>query len=231
MAFTKAYFTNTSIFSQADIFQKYYKTVSEYRKAKIDRLKLKGKENSLGVEVLLKKALDDFGVPKTTFDREISVSKDGKPSLKNHPEVHFNLSHAGNVAFCVISEYECGCDVELINPKKFNLNLVKRFFSKEELAQIENATDDSAKASLFFDYWTRKEAYGKMTGDGVNYIIGEKTDFSNLDAFEKDNDCSFKLFEDLIVNEEKYKLCAVCGNPEHLPTSQLFEMEIQEVSF
>lgn len=229
MAITKAYFTDTSIFSDSQIFQKYYQTVSEFRKNKIDKLKLKGKENSLGVEILLQKALNDFGVPDSSFDREIIVSKDGKPSLKNHPEIFYNLSHAGNCAFCIISTVECGCDVEQINQKKFNINLVKRFFSAGELAEIENAEDDTIKADLFFDFWTRKEAFGKLTGEGVNYIIGNKTDFSDLKAFEKNNHCTFMLYSNLKKNQESYKFCAVCNNQNGLSKNELFDSELIEV--
>lgn len=201
----KVYFTDTSIFSHEDVFNQYYETVSEYRKAKIDKLKLKGKENSLAVEILLQKALDDFGVGKNISDRLICIGNQGKPFLKNHPEVHFNLSHAGNRALCIISELDCGCDVELINPKRFNFNLVKRFYSQQEQQIIENS-DESQKVDLFFDFWTRKEAYGKMTGEGVNYIIGKKTDFSNLETFEKENNCYFKLY--FLQDGYKYACCS-----------------------
>lgn len=196
---------DTSIFSQADIFNAYYETVSEYRKNKIDKLKLKGKENSLAVEILLQKALDKFEIPLGIEQRKIEVSNQGKPFLLNYPNVYFNLSHAGNRALCIISDKDCGCDVEQINPKKFNLNLVKRFFSQKELELIE-AADESSKTSLFFDFWTRKESFGKMTGEGVNYIIGNKTDFSNLEKFQSENACFFKLYD--LQDGYKYACCS-----------------------
>lgn len=90
----------------------------------------------------------------------------GKPSLAEHPEIHYNLSHANGIAACMVSDCECGIDCE--NVRDFRPNVMKRAFSDKEREMVEKAPE-SEKNLLFFRLWTLKEAYVKALGIGISY--------------------------------------------------------------
>ena len=39
-------------------------------------------------------------------------SPEGKPFIVDHPNIHFNLSHSGDVAICAVSNQPVGIDIE-----------------------------------------------------------------------------------------------------------------------
>ena len=86
----------------------------------------------------------------------------GKPSLKNHPEIHFNLSHCDEAAVCVIGTRPVGIDVESIHP--FDSELAADTMNPEELRIIHSSTDPSI---AFTRFWTMKESLLKLTGEGI----------------------------------------------------------------
>ncbi|MBD3314987.1 MAG: 4'-phosphopantetheinyl transferase superfamily protein [Chitinivibrionales bacterium] len=88
----------------------------------------------------------------------------GKPLLKNHPDIHFNLSHSGNWVACALSDKPVGVDVEA--KKKINLSLAKRFFSPEEYGFITENPEESN--DRFFRIWVLKESYIKAIGMGLS---------------------------------------------------------------
>lgn len=102
------------------------------------------------------------------YDENTPVVKGklGKPSLAEHPEVHYNISHADGIAACMVSECECGIDCE--NVREFRPNVMKRAFSDKEREMVEKAPE-SEKNLLFFRLWTLKEAYVKALGVGISY--------------------------------------------------------------
>lgn len=122
---------------------------------------------------LLAEMLKDCGI-EYGEDTEIVYGKYGKPSLAEHPEIHYNISHADGIAVCVICEDECGADAEKV--RKYRPNVVKRAFSESEKALMESAPE-AERDLLFFRIWTLKEAYVKMLGIGVSYPL-EKAEFS-----------------------------------------------------
>ena len=53
----------------------------------------------------------------------------GKPQLIDFPQVHFNLSHSGDWALCVISDDgPVGVDIEVVRPLDEHDDLAARFF-------------------------------------------------------------------------------------------------------
>ena len=64
----------------------------------------------LGAGLLLVNALREAGVS----DMKLRYLSNGKPVLANEPDVHFNLSHSGNLAVCAVSDHPVGVDVELL---------------------------------------------------------------------------------------------------------------------
>ena len=86
----------------------------------------------------------------------------GKPALKNHPEIHFNLSHCNEAAACMVSSRPVGIDVESIRP--FDSELAAVTMNTEELRIIKSSPDPSI---AFTRYWTMKESLLKLTGEGI----------------------------------------------------------------
>ena len=97
--------------------------------------------------------------------------ENGKPYLREHP-FYFNLSHSGDYVFCGVSGQEIGVDIQRIQGEN-ELRLAKRFFSASEYRILENCGNRETRRMLFFRMWTRKEAYGKLTGRGLAEAVGK----------------------------------------------------------
>ena len=95
-------------------------------------------------------------------DIRYRIGREGKPYFEGEGEPYFNISHAGGYAAIAISDREVGIDIQNRRNTK-TVQMADRFFSKEEKAAVR--ADKSGE--LFFRLWTRKEALGKCTGEGV----------------------------------------------------------------
>ncbi len=93
----------------------------------------------------------------------------GKPYLQDYP-LYFNLSHSGEYIFCAVSEQEIGADIQIMDGK-ISEQIVQRFFSEEERKAWEECNVEGRR-DLFYRLWCRKEAYGKLTGQGVAAALG-----------------------------------------------------------
>ena len=90
----------------------------------------------------------------------------GKPRLKKDG-VFFNLSHAGAYAVGALSDVPVGVDVEQQNrfwQEARNQKLAKRILTEAEWNRWKETGDDLQELLRF---WTRKESYVKMTGEGM----------------------------------------------------------------
>lgn len=117
---------------------------------------LAGKELT---DILIKKALEEYGV---SVDMIYRTGK-GKPYVDE--DVFFSVSHSGKHFVCLISEKPVGVDIQ----KERRADVVKishRYFSIEERVYVDEAGSEG-----FFLLWTRKEAYCKYTGRGLEEIL------------------------------------------------------------
>ena len=104
------------------------------------------------------------------LDLTLACSPAGKPFLSCHPELHFNLSHGGELAVCAVSDRPVGADAEpLLTPDPA---LAAYAFSEEEQQWLA-AQEDAALA--FTRLWVRKESYLKCLGTGLSYPLRELT--------------------------------------------------------
>lgn len=92
----------------------------------------------------------------------------GKPFIKGHPEIHFNLSHCQEAAVCCVSNKPVGVDVESI--RSFSESLVAYTMNEHEVASIQASKDP---ARQFIRLWTQKEALMKLTGQGITNHLKE----------------------------------------------------------
>ncbi len=144
------------------VFKYLLSFLPEYRTQQILRKKSKNAaDNMLIGSILARYAIkNEFGIPiaKQVF----SIGEHGKPYLKNHPDIHFNISHSEQCVVCAVADVPIGIDVQ--KASELNLGVAERVCNEEELTQILTSTD---KASEFIKLWTQKEAYVKMLGCGI----------------------------------------------------------------
>lgn len=116
----------------------------------------------------------------------------GKPSLKEYPYIHYNLSHARGISACIVSEEECGIDCEMV--REYRPNVAKRVFSDSELKMLDEASG-SEKDLIFFRLWTLKEAYVKTVGIGISYPMNTvEFSFEGNEIFSNIKDCRFRQY-------------------------------------
>ena len=172
-------------------FNKLLLSVKKYRRDKIEKLSLKeSKYLSLGVELLIRKACEDFGI--SYLDEEIVIGEYGKPSFK-HSKYFFNTSHSGKYAICVISDVEVGCDIEQI--KEYKPRVAERFFSEKENNYLSLT---NYKDGLFYRLWTLKESYIKCIGKGFGMSLND------FELDNKDNDIIIKGKDNYSFLEQSY---------------------------
>ena len=50
--------------------------------------------------------------------------------------------------------------------------MARRYFTAEEISYLEESGEDAAALEeRFFRLWTRKEAYAKLTGEGLTAVL------------------------------------------------------------
>jgi len=94
----------------------------------------------------------------------------GKPSLASDcaaDSLQFNLSRSGSIAlYAVARQREVGIDLERIQPELAEEKIAEEFFSRNEVIKLRSLPS-SARLQAFFNCWTRKEAYVKARGAGL----------------------------------------------------------------
>ena len=116
---------------------------------------------SVAAYLLLMQALKaEYGIDSP---QEFLFGPHGKPTLKDHHDIHFNLSHCPHAALCVVGDSPVGCDVEAV-PERLDTNLCRYCCSDAEYDAILRAERPTA---AFTALWTKKEAFLKLTGQGL----------------------------------------------------------------
>lgn len=106
---------------------------------------------------------------------EFEYSKFGKPRMKNFSNIDFNFSHTRNHIVCAISTYgSVGVDVEKIENPPYDI--MKDFYHSKEMDYVNSST--SNRNDRFFEIWTRKEAFLKKIGRGLEDNIKELNCFN-----------------------------------------------------
>ncbi len=96
---------------------------------------------------------------------------------KNKPiadNCYVSISHSGNMVAVCISEKPIGIDIEKIDYERDIGKIAKRFYFGKELETFNSAPTPE----VFFDIWTKKEAYSKIGGEGVGEV------FKGFDVFD-----------------------------------------------
>ena len=96
----------------------------------------------------------------------------GKPELdpacaKGAGELRFNLSHSGARALIGLARVEVGADVEHLKKRRTD-GIARRFFVRGEQERLFALAAASEREQAFFRLWTCKEAFLKVTGEGLS---------------------------------------------------------------
>ena len=126
-------------------------------------------------------------------DEDMAYEPNGKPYFAERPELSFSLSHSGMLAVLAVSSRRCGIDAEEVRTEKESFRFIaQKYFTEEEQKEVygpkaAGAVGPEFDASAFARIWTKKEAYVKMTGDGLSGLreFGQKAcSFYEIDAPE-----------------------------------------------
>ncbi|MFD1871785.1 4'-phosphopantetheinyl transferase family protein [Hymenobacter bucti] len=103
-----------------------------------------------------------LGLPPAGLHFELGADK--KPRLREAP-LHYNVSHAGDWVLLAMAGAEVGVDVERLDSQFAFEELLDYSFSPPEKAFIERSP---VPHHAFYQLWTRKEAFVKATGRGID---------------------------------------------------------------
>lgn len=150
------------------------------RKEKVARFKNnKAAYVSMTAGLLLQEIVErEFGLKPE--DILIGKGENGKPYLKEYPEYKYNISHSGDMVMMAYSRQELGVDIEELRAK--DTKVAKRCFVPSEYSYVLNGRNDcdgsvsagyeedkkAERSRRFFEIWTLKEAYLKLTGKGIS---------------------------------------------------------------
>ena len=104
--------------------------------------------------------LKNLGKEVLSKEIEIKYKPSGKPYIEEN-EQYISISHSKDFVLVAINDTPIGVDTEVI--RLFNKKLIKTYFTNEEAAYIDS--DEK-----FFTVWTVKEAFLKLTGEGLKGI-------------------------------------------------------------
>ena len=172
-------------------------------------------EHELGLSLLQQglKELYDLLLNIEELQAEIKTGEHGKPSFKNHRDIHFNISHTDGLVVCAFSDEPVGIDVETIH--EFKDSLPRRVLTKTEQEFLFGYKDQMEKyRELFFRFWTLKESYLKWEGSGfqkepqsISFDLNPEE--TSIRCLSSDKDMYFCQE----IMDEKYVL-AICSGKE-----------------
>ncbi|WP_026624788.1 4'-phosphopantetheinyl transferase family protein [Eggerthia catenaformis] len=149
--------SNTSKFMIKDL----KKFLKEEELEKLDAYKSEvAKINFAVSRSLLNKAFEmilDIPIENVVVLRD----KYNKPYIKNKSGVKFNISHTDGFVVIGFSKKELGIDIEKVNDGFAFEDILENCFTSREIKNIGSNT------SMFYRYWTAKEAYLKYEGYGL----------------------------------------------------------------
>lgn len=162
------------------------------------------------VRAILRRHYDRVGFCTAQTDDSLGIARGekGKPYFPNNPRLHFSVSHSGKLFACAFASFPIGLDIQE-NKKRADesercIKIARRFFHPDEVDALERSA-----VSAFYKIWTAKEAYVKMTGQGID---GEFGDF-----------CIFDL--DCYLWQSEYGNCSVAVCAEDVCDVEMTELK------
>lgn len=170
----KYYIKNFSCFSD-EKQKEYLAFLDEEKLSQFNMTTNESRKKSLLIShgFLKETVSEEYDIDKK--DLVFSVTESGKPFCKSHGDIHFSISHSGDYFAVAISEKEVGIDIQILkNPDD---KLIGRVCCENEKLFV-NASENKEKA--FTEIWTKKEAYLKALGTGIDREL-KTVDTTELD--------------------------------------------------
>ena len=147
-------------------YERFYNLMTDKKRARIDRFRFEDdKKRSVFGEMLAKQMLSErFNIAPESI--VIMPDENGKP-YADGLNVHFNISHSGELVICAVSDKPIGVDIEEI--KNIKDTLIDYVCTADEKEYV------SGNKERFFEIWTAKEAYFKCTGTGITDVKSVNT--------------------------------------------------------
>ena len=169
---TTLYIMRLDFLQDPEVYERMRSRVSLSRRLRTDKYRLADERiRALGAGLLMQYATGHT-------DDETELGTNGKPCFPAYPEIQFSLSHSGMLAACAVSSRAVGVDAQEIVTGKESFRLIaKRYFTEEEQQEVfrpeegESGQEGAFDPVAFAKVWTRKEAYVKMTGEGLIALL------------------------------------------------------------
>ncbi len=163
---------------------RFFRSLSENEKERADRMYHEKDRDRFIVSHGVLRALLGCYLGQDPKSILFSESVNHKPILALRPsqkDLTFNMSHSGAIGLYAISSGRAvGIDIEQIRNNVEIEQLATRFFSKNEINALMNLSN-AKRLQLFFQFWTRKEAFVKSIGEGLSFPL-ESCDISSLSS-------------------------------------------------
>lgn len=195
------YYTDVGPLQDDDFFQEQIQLVQPCRRERILRCNRKEDRcRMLAAGLLLREGLLRKGLDYETA--AFRYGEYGKPELADEwgeRNLHYNLSHAKELAVAAFCTQTVGIDVEpedrfsgtkLVQLKR----IASSILPERELAQLEELGEDSRRKELV-RIWTRKEAFAKAVGRGLGAILAKED--HKTDAW----------YQDILVGAYQISIC------------------------
>lgn len=172
-------------------------------------------EHELGLTLLSRGLSDLYGIniPTAQLPEHTAANDYGKPFLKSHPEIIFNISHCDGLAACGFSNSPIGIDLERVGP--FNPSIMRKLLTDDEKTFLNQFKDTQDKyQEYFYRFWTLKESRIKQAGMGFSMPLQSfafKFDLENQPLKISCSEENLWFYQEFI---EKDCLLAICSGQE-----------------
>ena len=145
-----------------------------------------------------------------------NYNKFGKPRIHPTKNIDFNYSHSGDYVMLVVStSHRVGCDIEFVDAKVEVANICEQFFSPSEVSAFRKY-DKKNQHQIFFNLWSRKEAFIKAQGIGLSYGLSNfSVDEGNMlypDVYEANDKNAYKVYSPELVEDYKTAVVIIESN-------------------
>ncbi len=132
------------------------------------------RNNRIGIHGLVYHILSHYlAIPAHKIP--IVRTKKGKPRIApeaNKAGLEFNISHSNDIVLLAITVNQpIGIDIEYVDVKRPWNALAKRYYHPDEISALLETSDEMSALNLFYQCWTRKEAYLKAVGSGLDCAL------------------------------------------------------------
>ena len=175
---TKLYLFDIKNYLKSD--NEKFKLIPPSFKKRIDRYKDEYDKlrSSIGYYLLIKYLKEDFNIEIN--DEDILTNKFDKPYIKNNP-IYFSISHSLNFVGVLLSDNECGLDIQH-DDNLTHEKLAKKILLDKEYEMYEKNRD------ILFKKWVQIEAYYKKMGTGIKYNnLDISIDYMVYEIFDNQN--------------------------------------------